>query len=86
MGLEFPGTVSQRYAYLDRRGRRCDGNNRRCLHMAVEILVVIRADGFGEQLPDAEPEEKQVCSRHRPQFNNSGFWIFLGDRRMRHAA
>lgn len=74
MGTRYKGTFEDRLAHRDRKGRRCDGNNRHCPRTAVEEYDVYRADGFGVRKTDSTLETKKTCSLHRHQFKSSGMW------------
>lgn len=67
------------YPLRDREGRRCDGNSRRCTSRATKQLMVRRKH------PDdtvGEPEIKQTCGRHEPQFARSAQWEVISTSRM----
>jgi hypothetical protein len=69
--------MAHRYRALDRDGRRCDANSRRCLQGATRALVVVELDTVTGE-PHAErgqPREVKVCSQHAP--------IYLGSSRYR---
>lgn len=68
----FLGTMEDRLEHLDRINRRCDGNNRYCVNSAVDEYDILRTNGFGEPLPDAEKEIRRSCGKHRAQFLASG--------------
>lgn len=77
----WTGTTEQRYAALDRAGRRCDGNNHRCVHSATISYDLLPANDF-IVIPGGEPVRKQSCSRHVQQFINSYRWAVMGSRRL----
>lgn len=76
MPINWIGTTEERYARLDRAERRCDGNNRRCVHGAVERYTLAPAKDW-EAIPDAEQVTKLSCSRHRQQFINNPNYVVL---------
>lgn len=73
--------TDSRYAKMDREGRRCDGNNRRCTQRAVEQHLVRRRDPDNGRVT-GEPATKQTCARHRQQFVNSALWLHITTSRM----
>lgn len=77
MPTRWTGTIEDRLARLDLAKRRCDGNNRRCVHSANEVYQLLPAKN-GQSIPDAEPVTKQACSRHRPQFLDSPNYCQVG--------
>lgn len=80
MPTHYTGTFEDRLARLDKTGRRCDGNNRNCIHGAIEEHA-LRPAKNGEPIPDAEMVKKQSCSRHRQQFVNNVVWVVVSSRR-----
>jgi hypothetical protein len=78
MPTRWTGSVEDRLARLDHAHRRCDGNNRRCVHSANEVYQLLPAKN-GQPLPDAKPITKQACSRHRPQFLDSQNYCQVGE-------
>lgn len=77
MPHNFGGNIQERYAKLDKLGRRCDANGRRCAGAAVERFLLIATDGHGQVKPEAKPEVRQCCSRHRAQFLLNGAWKLI---------
>lgn len=78
----WSGTVEERYAHLDKRDRRCDGNSRHCPRNAVEEYTLYPADGHGNRLPDAEPIKKKSCGYHRAQFLENGMYSVSANRQL----
>lgn len=76
----YQGTLEQRFANFDRRGIRCDANNRNCVNPAIIEYTLLRADGTGNPLPDALPETKRSCARHRLVYAQSGSFKVLDER------
>lgn len=74
MPTTYNGTFEERLARLEKRQRRCDANGRRCVGVAVERFHLLKTDGFGHVQPDAQPEVRQCCSRHRAVFLLNGAW------------
>jgi len=81
MPTNWIGTVSERYARLDFRHRRCDGNNRQCVK-AASASFDLRPATDGVAIADAEPVRRQSCSRHVQQFVNSANFVVMGQRRL----
>jgi hypothetical protein len=74
MPNRFKGSVQDRLDRLDRIGRRCDANDRRCVNPAVDVYELVRADGFGMPIQGERIQTKQACGRHRLQFLENGCW------------
>lgn len=67
------------YRKRDREGRRCDGNSRRCTSRVTKQHMVRRKNADGTL---QEPELKQTCGRHEPQFARSVLWELISTSRM----
>jgi hypothetical protein len=76
----YSGTRADRLANFDRRGIRCDANGRMCVNPAVVEFTLLRADGDGNPLPDAQPSAKKACTRHKLMFERSGNYCVLEQR------
>lgn len=82
MPVRFYGSVEDRYKRLERTGRRCDANSRRCVNNAVEEYDLIKADGDGNPVPGEKIVQRKSCGRHRAQFLQSAFWVLVNERRI----
>jgi hypothetical protein len=79
MTAKWTGTTEERYERLEQANRRCDGNNRRCTHSAVQQYTLSPAV---EWVPTGEPEViKNSCSRHVQQFTNNPNYVVADTRR-----
>lgn len=83
MPTQWDGTFEDRFARLERAGRRCDANSRNCTRSAVEEYTLLPADGHFNALPDAERVTKKCCGYHRPQFLTNGVWVCVANRQLR---
>lgn len=80
MPSHWTGTVEDRWARLEKFGRRCDGNDRRCVHGAIETYTLAPSRDW-VPIPGAEPVTKMACTRHRMQFcNNSNYTVLSVER------
>lgn len=80
MPTQWTGTVTERYARLEKENRRCDGNNRRCTNGAIEEYALLPAHDW-EPIPGAEMINKRACSRHARQFTNYHEYVVVMRRR-----
>lgn len=72
---KYQGTYEERMRFLDRTGRRCDGNERHCTQAAVTRLQL---QPLADGKPAGEPLTVQVCSsaRHRaPYIDNRDYQV-----------
>lgn len=59
--------IQRKLRTWERTGRRCDGNNRACLHnAATRELTVVNLDANGNDA--GEPRTVKLCSRHHSTF------------------
>lgn len=82
MTAEYSGTRQERFARLDKIGRRCDANSRNCVNSATLSITLIKADGDGEPLPGEQQQTRLACSWHRKFFTDNGLYHIVSIENM----
>jgi hypothetical protein len=63
-----PEKAQRKLDYWEKIGRRCDGNNRRCLSGAATVEFTVRNIDPATGKPAGDPYTVRSCGRHRIQF------------------
>lgn len=80
MPSTLAGSVEDRFAYLDRIGRRCTGNGSYCINAATDEFDVIPAKD-GKPVAGGKEEIVMTCGRHRMQVLGSSRLIVKAHRK-----
>lgn len=80
MTTKLMGTIEQRFAYLDKIGRRCFANEGRCINAASDEFDVVEVKD-GKRVPDAPVQILKTCGRHRAHVLGMERYLVLDQRK-----
>lgn len=78
-----PAEIENRLRKLDRLGKRCDANGRKCLDTATVQYTVYLLDPATKERKSDETDTRCACSRHKPLYTRSALYEIVGTRSLK---